>query len=184
MSEEGSGYGWLWFVAFVIAVCVLANAVKDDTHKSPTNNASTGVANAATVAQPDDASLAQAVGRGIERVALFDNTKRKVYFMLLTSWIPGETGSGVIRYQVEADSGDVTTPAADSQFLRRIQLRCRISAVITDNQDFKLRSIPLQFLAIEDDDHKITNLEANDSVPMTKAEYTSISTWSPSWQCY
>jgi len=187
MPEKGRSFGWFWFLALVIAVGVLVNSVKNGTHKS-SDVSPAGSAVAATPAAPDDSLLMKRVSRGMQTAAVFNNSKREVVFFLWTSWIPGETREGVMRYQVRAYLGDTTKPATDSLFLRRVQLQCRISAELTDNQDFQLRSFPLQFLAMQDDDHNTTSLEANDSVAMSKTEYSSISqanpAWSPTWRCY
>ena len=174
------------FVLF-LAVSLQASFVYAQTAKK-----SSGQTNQSTV------SLAKPIDWGYFTASLFSDSK-KVTFQLATSWIPGEKQKGMLRYKVNAfpdlssepkeAAHDTETVAQEEQLLRRVH-GCMITLNLYDVDGFILRKIHVSFVLGVDDNAKVKDLNANESVQMDASEYRSFlgnskasGSWNVSWAC-
>lgn len=133
----------------------------------------------------EERELVRSSFRGAVVTPLFAGDKREATFFLHTSWIPGSDKSGSMRYKAEAAPSNDAGPEANALFLIKAS-HCKLAYELIDAQGFKLRTIPLEFLLVNDDKHQVESIEANGTIPMSKDEYISIakeSSFSTTWHC-
>ncbi len=140
-----------------------------------------------------DASLYSPIFQGKITINAIPHDIHAANFTLMTSWIPGPTNKGILRFKVhgwveerphtqteavadghgnfvESDSGTIYN---DGIPLYLQQLRsCMFDLLMYDDAGFKLREIPLVFVGgVDGVTALLTSLDANDSVPMSAEEY-------------
>lgn len=152
-----------------------------------------------------EASLFSPVFQGKIVIHVITQDIHAANFTLVTSWIPGSSGKGVLRFRVhgwvdekplgataavadehgnfvESDPGAIYNTGIP-HYLQQL-LGCRFYLVMYDDAGFKLREIPLEFVGgIDGSTALLSSLDANDSVPMSADEYRhSIKgTWNIEW---
>lgn len=136
-------------------------------------------------------ALAKPIDFGIYSARMFSDDSRKVNFHLVTSWIPGESHKGMLRYKLSGlptlpDSPDMRT---QEEFIKRVA-DCAIFLNLDDKSGFVLRKELVTFGLGVDNDARISSLYANDSMQMDAQEYreligdsTASGFWNVSWKC-
>lgn len=136
-------------------------------------------------------SLAKPIDFGVYVARMFPDDSRKVNFHLVTSWIPGESHKGMLRYKLSGlptlpDSPDMRT---QEEFIKRVA-DCAIFLNLDDKSGFVLRKELVTFGLGVDNDARISSLYANDSLQMDAQEYRELigdsaasGSWNVSWKC-
>lgn len=120
----------------------------------------------------------------------------EITFALSTSWIPGESHKGMLRYKLVASlksksvEEDMTTINRNDEIRERVMKRleaCPVYLRLSDADDFEVRQIRVGFDKIASQPEvRVVELVANSFVQMDASDYKLVLNgggWNISWGC-